>query len=226
MRLRLLNASGKISDELIESFSELTADNYLKSRVPFRFRAFASALVKGDTLRWTDDDSFFQDTDINMYAGGVERRFPQLGAPAREFAERLVLAPEVRRFVGAEEFTAGCHQIRVVATDDQVGLPAPEGFHRDGFDRVAVTCVAVENVSGAISLVRARSGDEERGEERGEEGDDVLLDRTMPAGETLLFDDTSVLHYVTPMTPKFPERPAYRDVVVITFAKENGGAPA
>jgi len=188
------------------SFNRLAPDAYLKSQKPFRFRAFGTADVEGYDISWHNDSSFLQGTDVNVYAGGVERRFSPLGGPVREFAEGLVREAALRKLVGAEEFVIGCHQIRIVAGEDQVGLPAPEGFHRDGFDSIAVTVVAAENVSGGISLVREEVG----------EGD-FLLDRTMTPGETLYLDDRKVLHYVSPITPKLPGVIACRDVVVITF---------
>lgn len=209
MRLALLNSCSKISDELVLSFNRLPADDYLRSQTPFRFRAFGAAGVEGEDIFWKNDSPFLQSTDVNAYAGGLERRFSPLEDPAREFAEELVREAALRKLVGAEEFVIGCHQIRIVAGGDQVGLPAPEGFHRDGFDSIAVTVVAAENVSGGISLVREEAG----------EGD-VLLDRTMAPGETLYLDDRKVLHYVSPITPKFPGVIAYRDVVVITFDVE------
>lgn len=99
----------------------------------------------------------------------------------------------------------GCHQIRVTADGESPGFPAPEGFHRDGFEYVAVTCVALRNVSGGHSLVRA--------------GDEVIFDRPMAPGETLLLNDREVTHYVSPIMPRSPGR-AVRDVMVVTFAQD------
>ncbi|CAL9450789.1 hypothetical protein SUDANB58_02444 [Streptomyces sp. enrichment culture] len=206
MRLALFNVCGKISDELVLSFNSLPPDEYVKSQTPFRFRAFGTARIESDEILWQEDSPFLQSEDLNGYAGGIERRFGPLGKPVREFAEELVRDPGVRKLIGSDDFVIGCHQIRIVAGDGLVGLPAPEGFHRDGFDGIAVTVVAAENVSGGISLVREGDG----------EGD-VLLDRVMAPGETLYLDDRRVVHYVSPITPKFPGATAHRDVVVVTF---------
>ncbi|WP_330343245.1 2OG-Fe dioxygenase family protein [Streptomyces sp. NBC_00557] len=206
MRLALFNTCGKISDDLVLSFNGLAPDEYVKSRIPFRFRAFGTARIEGDEIFWQEDSAFLQSEEVNTYAGGIERRFGPLGKPVREFAEELVRDRGVRKLIGSDDFVIGCHQIRIVAGDGQVGLPAPEGFHRDGFDGVAVTVVAAENVSGGISLVR--EGDAEG---------DLLLDRVMAPGETLYLDDRRVVHYVSPITPKFPGAIAHRDVVVVTF---------
>src|SRR4051794_454220 len=119
MRLALLNSCGKISDELVMSFNDLAPDSYLKSQVPFRFRAFGTADVEGEDIFWKDDSTFLQSMDVNVYAGGVERRFSPLGGPAREFAEELVREVALRKLLGVEEFVIGCHQIRIVARDNQ-----------------------------------------------------------------------------------------------------------
>jgi hypothetical protein len=206
VRYILRNFHGKITDELIQSFFELPPDGYLRGGKAFRFRAFSQGVVKSGSALWGDDPTFFQSSDINAYAGGVERNFPPLGAEARAFAEAVIGAPETQELVGNDDFTVGCHQIRVTAADDMIGLPTPEGFHKDGYDYVAVTCVASENVSGGISLVREPSDD-----------GDLLLERVMAPGEILFLADREVLHYVSPITPKLPSRPAYRDVVVVTF---------
>ncbi|MEU3890625.1 2OG-Fe dioxygenase family protein [Streptomyces sp. NPDC029041] len=207
MRYRVSSAVSHISEELLDSYTALPADEHLRADHGFRFRAFGEADVKGDLLRWEEDSTFFQGDDINDYAGGVRRKFAPLGAAARAFAERFVVSRVTREIVDAEEFRIGCHQIRITAAGERPGLPAPEGFHQDGFDYVAVTCVATENVSGGISLVRENTPDGEH-----------LVERTMPAGETLFLADREVQHYVSPITPKVPGLAAHRDVFVITFS--------
>ncbi|WP_234426902.1 2OG-Fe dioxygenase family protein [Streptomyces niger] len=209
VRCFTLSAAVHLSEEFLESYADLPADEHLRDGHRFRYRAFGKAQVKGERFLWEDEVSFFQEGDINAYAGGRERKFAPLGDAAREFAESFVNSRRTRGIVTAEEFHIGCHQIRITADDEHPGLPAPEGFHQDGFDYVAVTCVATENVSGGISLVRAAEPD----------GDD-LVERVMPPGEALFLADREVLHYVSPITPKVPGRPTYRDVAVITFTLE------
>ncbi|MEU6759159.1 2OG-Fe dioxygenase family protein [Streptomyces sp. NPDC046685] len=207
MRYVFASALGQVSDGLLASYATLPADSYLRHDRCFRFRAFGEAKVKGETFLWGEDSaSFFQSERINGYAGGVERRFAPLPDAARAFAEGLVNSPAARALVADEEFRIGCHQIRITADDEHTGLPAPEGFHQDGYDLVAVTCVATENVSGGISLVRDKDGEE------------VVVERTMAPGEVLFLADREVVHYVSPITPKIPGQPAHRDVVVITFS--------
>lgn len=198
---------GPVTSELLDSFAALPADPHLRGDHVFRFRAFGEAGVEGGRVRWDEEPAdFFQSGELNEYAGGTPRRFATLPEPARAYAENLVASDAVRA-LAPDTYRLGCHQIRVTAVDDHPGLPAPEGFHQDGFDLVAVACVAAENVSGGISLLR----------ETREDGD-VIMERVMPPGEVLLFVDPEVVHYVSPITPKLPGHPAYRDVTVLTFA--------
>lgn len=202
---RVLSTIDKIDAGLISSFGKLPPDDYTQGTSAFRFRAFGSAVVKGDTIKWTENRPFFQSEDINGYAGGVQRRYPPLPESAQRFAAALVTDPDIRRVVGGEELEIGVHQMRVTASDEHNGYPAPEGFHQDGFEHVAVTCIAQDNVNGGISMIAPLDDPEQ-----------IVLDRGMRPGETVLLDDLRVRHYVTPFTPKLPGT-AYRDVVVVTF---------
>ncbi|MET9773219.1 2OG-Fe dioxygenase family protein [Streptomyces sp. NPDC006367] len=207
MRYTLASALGQISDGLTASYATLPADTYLQHDRCFRFRAFGEATVKGRSFLWDDEPgSFFQSENVNGYAGGVERRFAPLPEAGRAFAEALVNSAATRALVAEEEFRIGCHQIRITADDETVGLPAPEGFHQDGFDLIAVACIGTTNVSGGISLVRDRDSEE------------VIVERVMAPGEVLFLADREVVHYVSPVTPKIPGETAHRDVFVTTFA--------
>jgi hypothetical protein len=202
---RVLSTIDKIDSELLASFGELPPDGYTRGASAFRYRAFGAAIVKGDTIKWTENRPFFQSEDINAYAGGLERRFPPLPEAARRFAAALAVDPQIRDVVGGEELEIGVHQMRVTASDEHNGYPAPEGFHQDGFEHVAVTCIAQRNVNGGVSMIAPLDDPEQ-----------IVLDRRMQPGETVLLDDLRVRHYVTPFTPKLPGT-AYRDVVVVTF---------
>ena len=100
------------------------------------------------------------------------------------------------------------HQFRIEAQPGQAGLPTPEGMHRDGVDWVLVLLVRRENVaSGETSihdLLRRPLGS-------------FTLTEPLDAA---LVDDSRVYHGVTPVTPQDPARPAYRDVLVVTFRRE------
>jgi hypothetical protein len=213
MRYALHSSIGLISDAMINSYEDLPLDQFLRGGAKFRYRAFGRAVVSGGTVDWAENLSFFQTEEINHYAGGTVRQAIPLGPEARDFAERLVGDARTRELLrDAERFEICCHQIRIVATDDEVGLPVPEGFHRDGYDLVSTTCIATYNMSGGISLVREAT----RGGEESDRGD-MILEHVLTPGQTLYFHDDHVMHYCTPITPKVPGERAYRDIVVTTY---------
>ncbi|WP_051877076.1 2OG-Fe dioxygenase family protein [Streptomyces natalensis] len=204
MYYTVTNNIDKISKPLLDSFGRLSPDPYLKGDFVFRYRAFGEGRVKGDKVLWGGEGEFFQSEDINGYAGGMQRRFAPLGSEAQEFVQQLMADPGKRNMFDAEELTIGVHQMRVIADDEHTGYPAPEGFHHDGFDYVAVTAVAQDNVNGGTSMIADATNEEI-----------IVFDRPMNPGETLVLDDKAVKHYVSPFTPKLPGQ-ARRDVIVVT----------
>lgn len=97
------------------------------------------------------------------------------------------------------------HQFRIEALENNPGQPTPEGLHRDGVDWVMVIMVRRENVmSGETSihdLQRTLLGG-------------FMLDQPL---DTAVVNDNRVYHGVTAVRPLDPTRPAYRDVLVVTF---------
>jgi hypothetical protein len=202
---RLIQSERWLDAELRASFDSLAADRYLRSDPCFRYRAYGDATLNDGRLSWRPHGPFFQSASVNEYAGGIVREFAPLGQQCRRFAERLVADLALGGYLDARRGAIGCHQIRVVAEDSFEGHPTPEGFHRDGFDLVAMTCVAQANVQGGVTRVVTVAGRE------------PLLDRALRPGETIVLDDRVVEHYVTPIRPERAGH-AHRDVVVITFS--------
>jgi hypothetical protein len=100
------------------------------------------------------------------------------------------------------------HQFRVEAQAGMVGKPTPEGMHRDGVDWVLVLLVRRENVA---------SGETSIGDLQGRLLGSFTLSEAM---EAALVDDDRVYHGVTPVAPIDPAKPAYRDVLVVTFRRD------
>ena len=97
------------------------------------------------------------------------------------------------------------HQFRIAASADAEGRPTPEGMHRDGVDWVLVLLVRRENVDSGVTRIADAMGA-------------VLGDFTLAAPmDAALVDDRRVQHGVTAIHPLDPSRPAWRDVLVLTF---------
>jgi hypothetical protein len=98
------------------------------------------------------------------------------------------------------------HQFRI-ETGAETGRPTPEGMHRDGVDWVMVVLVRRENVTS---------------------GETIVADTTLrPLGSFTLTDpmdaaftdDDRVYHGVTPIERIDVQRPAWREVLVVTFRR-------
>ncbi|AEG09409.1 Protein of unknown function DUF2257 [Shewanella baltica OS183] len=187
------------------SFNQLKADNYLKSKSVFRRRAYSIGSITNSRLNWKEDTTFLQSEELNRYIGGVIRHFEPLLMESKNYIESIVHRLIKSAKIPQDDYEIGCHQIRISAENDFNGYPAPEGFHRDGFDYIAIHCVSLNNVNGAISLVRPI------------DDEDHLLEHVLMPGQVMVLDDREVEHYVTPMTPKLPGA-AHRDIFVITIS--------
>jgi hypothetical protein len=97
------------------------------------------------------------------------------------------------------------HQFRIEANEGAIGRPTPEGVHRDGVDGAFVMLVNRENVSSGVTQIFDAHG--------ARLGDFTLKD----AGDAVFLDDARVFHGVTPIAPLDSQKPAIRDVLVITF---------
>jgi len=100
------------------------------------------------------------------------------------------------------------HQFRIEARPGEHGQPTPEGVHRDGVDYVLVLLINRRNIRSGVTTIHALDGRPL--------GDFTLTDPF----DAALVDDRRVAHGVTPVEPIEPASPAYRDVLVATFAAE------
>ncbi len=197
------------------SWDDLGPDLYMADGGRYRRRRHAAfaADVTGFTRK--PDQPHYQSRDYNPLNGGVARWFaPMDEEVASHGALRAILhvSREVFRSVAPAERRPDpshveLHQFRIEARADEVGQPTPEGMHRDGVDWVLVLLVARENVAS--------------GETR------ILSNDRRPLGsftlarplDSAFVDDERVFHGVTGIAPVDAARPAWRDVLVVTFRR-------
>lgn len=96
--------------------------------------------------------------------------------------------------------------IRIEATPhSEIGRPAPEGIHRDGYHFGSIHLMRRENVDGAENLIY--------------DLDRNLTDRLylrLPL-DSIYFDDAAILHAVTPFAPEDRSRRATRDMLILLY---------
>ena len=188
------------------SWNDLPPDLHMGDGGRYRRRRFATFRIDDGIVR-LPHAPHYQERTYNALNGGVPRWY----APIRE----TVVASEpfqalVRGFIALtrpdQSLLLEAHQFRIESGMQETGLPTPEGLHRDGRDWVLIAMVGMSNVAGGVSHVHDLAGHE------------LARTRLTKPGEALLLDDHRVQHAVTPVTRAAPDKPALRDVLVLTLA--------
>jgi hypothetical protein len=211
---RMFEASGPLSDwpTFAQSWGDLEVDTFMADGGRYRRRRHAVYTAAGTSLIREPHQAHYQGLDYNPLNGGIERWFAPvtdataagaslptvLGFCARLFGK---LSPTVRRW------KVEVHQFRIAASDGEAGQPTPEGMHRDGVDWVLVLLIRRHNIRSGTTTI-ADLGKQPLGS--------FTLTHPLDAA---LVDDSRVYHGVTPIEPIEAGEPAYRDVLVVTFAK-------
>ena len=203
-------------DEFAASWNDLGVDSYMADGGRYRRRRFAAYRATPEGILRKPHQPHYQSRDYNPLNGGIERWFqPVTEATGRHPVLDATLAMCHALFdrmtpaaVRPVAWHVEIHQFRIEARPGEAGRPTPEGMHRDGVDWVLVLMVRRENVRA---------------------GETTICDlATHPLGsftltrpfDAALVDDGRVYHGVTPVEPVDPARPAYRDVLVVTFRRE------
>jgi hypothetical protein len=186
----------------------LPADPHLRDGGRYRRRQHGSFRIEENTVSLAPHRAHWQPLDYNALHGGIERWFdplPPALAQSPAFAALLcVLAERASSLRGPQTWFAEAHAFRI-DTEGGIGRPTPEGAHRDGVDLVAVMLMARHNVKGGETRVF---------DARGPQG--VRFTLTQPFS-TLLLDDQRVIHETTPIQPRQPGEPTWRDTLVVTL---------
>ncbi len=195
------------------SWGDLELDRYMADGGRYRRRRYAtlSASPAGQILI-EPHQPHYQSLDYNRLNGGVARYFePILDGVIAGSTMQGVIGYGQEIFAGLHPGSAAhieVHQFRIEARLDTAGRPTPEGIHRDGVDFVLVMMVRRENVE---------SGTTETFDLQGRRLAAFTL--TDP-GDTALVDDQRAMHGVTPIVPRDPSCPAWRDVLVVTYRRK------
>lgn len=213
----VLEAAGLCNwERFARSWDDLGVDAYMADGGRYRRRRFACFRAGRAGITRKPHQPHYQSRDYNPVNGGIQRWFepvtPAIGAhPAllailatcHNLFERLTPAPLQPDFWHVE-----IHQFRIEAHAGQEGQPTPEGMHRDGVDWVLVLLVNRVNISEGETSIGDLA--------KRPLGSFTLTDPL----DCAVTDDNRVYHGVTPVTPLDPARPAYRDVLVVTFRQE------
>ncbi|MBU3694397.1 MAG: hypothetical protein FGM40_06155 [Rhodocyclaceae bacterium] len=195
------------------SWGDLALDRYMADGGRYRRRRYAtlSAAPAGE-VAIEPHQPHYQSLDYNRLNGGVARYFEPI-------LDSVLAGPTLQAVIGygRDIFAAlhpeqaahiEVHQFRIEARLDAAGRPTPEGIHRDGVDFVLVMMVRRENVESGTT-------------ETFDLGGNRLAAFTLTdPGDAALVDDQRALHGVTPIVPRDPTQPAWRDVLVVTYRRK------
>jgi hypothetical protein len=209
----LLAAHGSLGDwaRFAESWNALGLDPYMADGGRYRRRRYGVFAASADgSILEQPHQPHYQSIDYNPLHGGIARWFePITGDISRSESLGTVLGYCRALFGSLAPETAAwhieVHQFRIEARLEEVGRPTPEGLHRDGVDFVLVLLIARQNIASGVTRIHPLDGTPL--------GHFTLTDPF----DAALVDDRRVAHGVTPVEPIDPTRPAYRDVLVVTF---------
>jgi hypothetical protein len=210
----LLSPYGRLSDwsTFADSWNHLELDTYMADGGRYRRRRHAVYTFSGsDPIRRQPNQPHVQTLDYNPMNGGIERWFEPIDAAVGAGPSLLAILDFCRALFGAlaspqPAWRIEVHQFRIEARPNEQGRPTPEGLHRDGVDYVLVLLVDRRNIARGVTTIHSLDGRTL--------GQFTLTDPF----DAALVDDARVAHGVTPVAPLDPEQPAYRDVLVVTFA--------
>ena len=196
-------------DAFYESWNDLPEDNFLSDGGHYRFRRYSVfKWIMNNELILLPHEPHFQSTYRNNMNGGINRDF-------EPFAPSTVENPVLKSFIQliAPQFSFNhektwkiqAHQFRIVANAEEAGNPSPEGIHRDGADFILIMVLKRENITGGVNHIYDDSKRMLFGSVLTEPGDAILI------------DDRRVWHGVSEIYPIDEKKPAYRDVLVLTF---------
>jgi hypothetical protein len=174
-----------------------------------------AAAVDGGIVR-AAHQPHYQSRAYNALNGGIARWFEPIEPACGDGSSmRAILAFSralFERLAGRSDWHVEAHQFRIEARREEHGQPTPEGIHRDGVDYVLVLLIDRQNIGSGTTTVHALGGDELG-----------AFTLAVPLDAALL-DDARVAHGVTAIEPVDSNRPAWRDVLVVTWRRRRPDA--
>ena len=208
--------AGSLADwrSFAASWDDLGLDTYMADGGRYRKRRHATFGARaGEPIHRMPHQPHYQSRDYNPLNGGIARWFdpvlPDIAAGPSMTTILGTCRTLFERMVQAFAWHIEVHQFRIEARQGVTGKPTPEGMHRDGVDYVLVLLIGRRNIQSGVTSIHDLKGH-----------DLGSFTLTEPF-DAALVDDARVMHGVTPVEPIDPEQPGFRDVLVVTFRRED-----
>lgn len=185
-------------------FVNLAADPYVNG--DYRFRRYSQFTGPAECLEKLPHDDFVQSRAVNYLNGDILRAFAEIEPALTELPAFQYLFRQVNGFFGLDPARTvyGVHQIRITCSGSDQGLPVPEGIHQDGFDLIAILCVARKNIEGAETGIFYHPDQK------------PAFSTTLMPGDIVYCNDRRVYHNTSAIQASNGVGSGHRDVFVIT----------
>jgi hypothetical protein len=213
---KLMQVSVARLRQLAGSWDRLPPDTYLRDGGHYRFRRHSCFVheVRSGLLSAVAHRPHWQSTQYNGLHGGMDRLFEPIEAQvigAEAWTQSLTCIGRLfARVQRVDRWFIEAHQFRI-DTAEGIGLPTPEGAHRDGVDFVAVILIERRGVRGGETRVH------------GADGRYASRFKLRECGSMLLMDDTRVTHETSPIRPTMAV--GIRDTLVLTYRARGFQSP-
>lgn len=202
-------------DHFTKSWNDLGTDRYMADGGRYRRRRYATFSLNEKKITRKAPQPHYQSRDYNLLNGGIERWFSPIKDeicthPAMQAV--LKMASSMASALSSQppsSWHAEVHQFRIETKEGTSGCPTPEGMHQDGVDWVFVFMIQRENVREGMTSIHAL-------DQKTKLGSFTLIHPR----DAAIVDDHRVYHGVTAIEPQDPNKPAYRDVLVVTLRYE------
>jgi hypothetical protein len=200
--------------EFARSWEDLHQDTFMADEGKYRFRRYSefSLDTVNKQITTLDHVPYRQTKKYNYLNGDIDRLYsPMKEEIQTNEAFRQVLltcADVIFQLQDSEEWLVQVFQNRIIASNESLGKPTPEGVHRDGVDFVLSLMIKYQNISGGESSVYAEDGTSLKAK--------ITL---IEPGDFILLDDALMKHSVEPIFCINPNEEGYRDVLIAMFTK-------
>ncbi|MDZ7970265.1 MAG: 2OG-Fe dioxygenase family protein [Nostoc sp. DedSLP03] len=199
---------GDLSNQLSALFDELPLDviDYKQTGFQSRYRSFSAYAF--------DNGTFVHSPQLIQYFN-AQKDFHTIhnARPPAALSKATLSSGMIEKLLdvvlcysplkSAEEYIFGINLIRVRADDNHMGAPAP-GFHQDGYDYSCHINIARQNVSGGASIIATRPDPKA-----------VVIDCELQPGEFVFFNDRTLYHTASPVTPRYGGYETWRDMIIV-----------
>ncbi|PIT68979.1 2OG-Fe dioxygenase family protein [Bartonella tribocorum] len=198
---------------LKKSWDYLPIDPYMKKGDTYRRKCFGKFIVNitNKTIDFVDDNTFFQSSEINSYAGGIERKLPKMSdiissnSVLRKIIENTLSAFLMYKKKESNIWDVFVHQFRIESKKGIQGNPTPEGIHKDGHTFISMHMIGRYNIEGGTSYIY----DENKIKE-------IVLKGNL---ESILLDDMEMYHSASAIS-SINDEEGFRDLMVIDYREK------